>query len=35
MSTIGLDEEKIRKYVKYQEDQEKREEAEQQNFGLL
>ena len=35
VSTIGLDEEKIRRYVKYQEDQEKREEAEQQNFGLL
>jgi putative transposase len=35
VSTIGLDEEKVRKYVKYQEDHEKREEAEQENFGLL
>lgn len=31
-STIGLDEDKIRKYVKYQEDQEKREEAQQLGF---
>ncbi len=31
-STIGLDEEKIRKYVKYQEEQEKREEAQQLGF---
>lgn len=30
VDTIGLDEEKIRKYVKYQEDQEKKEE--QQGF---
>ena len=35
VSTIGLDEVKIRRYVKYQEDQEKKEEAEQQDFGLL
>lgn len=28
-STVGLDEEKIRKYVKYQEEQEKKEEAQQ------
>ena len=33
-STIGLDEEKIRKYVKYQEEQERREEAQQLNFEL-
>ena len=31
-STIGLDEEKIRKYVRYQEEQEKREEAQQLGF---
>jgi putative transposase len=35
VSTIGLDEEKIGRYVKYQEDQEKKEEAEQQDLGLL
>ncbi len=29
-STIGLDEEKIKKYVKYQEEQEKKEEQQQQ-----
>ena len=33
-STIGLDEEKIRKYVKYQEEQEKREEAQQLGFDF-
>ena len=33
-STVGLDEEKIRKYVKYQEEQEKREEAQQSSFEL-
>ena len=32
VDTIGLDEEKIRKYVKYQEDQERKEE--QQEFEL-
>lgn len=31
-STVGLDEEKIRKYVKYQEEQERREEAQQSSF---
>lgn len=31
-STIGLDEDKIRKYVKYQEEQKKREEAQQMEF---
>ncbi len=35
VSTIGLDEEKIRRYVKYQEDRERQEESEQQEFGLL
>ncbi len=35
VSTIGMDEEKIRKYVKYQEDKEKREEAEGRQFGLF
>ena len=37
-STVGLDEEQIRKYVKYQEEQEKQIEAEQMRFefwGLL
>ena len=33
VSTIGLDEEKIRRYVKYQEDRERQEEGEQQEFG--
>ena len=33
-STIGLDEEKIRKYVKYQEEQEKKEEAQQLGFDF-
>ena len=33
-SIIGLDEEKIRKYVKYQEEQEKREEAQQLGFNF-
>lgn len=32
VDTIGLDEEKIRKYVKYQEDQEKKEEQQEFNF---
>ena len=31
-STIGLDEDKIRKYVNYQEEQEKKEEAQQLGF---
>ena len=33
-STLGLDEEKIRKYVKYQEEQEKKEEAQQLGFDF-
>ncbi len=32
--TIGLDENKIRKYVKYQEEREKIEEVDQQEFGI-
>jgi len=35
VSTVGLDEEKIRKYVKYQEDNERREEEQQNQFGLF
>ncbi len=35
VSSIGLDENKIRKYVKYQEDREKIEEGDQQEFGLF
>jgi len=34
VNTIGLDEETIRKYVKYQEEQEKKEEAQQLGFGF-
>jgi len=30
-----LDENKIRKYVKYQEEKEKKEEIDQQEFGLF
>jgi len=35
VSSIGLDENKIRKYVKYQEEREKKEGSEQQEFGLF
>lgn len=35
VSTVGLDEEKIRRYVKYQEENERLEESQQQEFGLL
>jgi len=35
VSTIGLDENKIRRYVKYQEEREKKEESEQQEFSLF
>ena len=35
VSSIGLDENKIRKYVKYQEEREKKEESDQQEFGLF
>ena len=35
VDTIGLDEDKIRKYVKYQEDQERLEEQQRLDFGPL
>jgi len=35
ISSIGLDENKIRKYVKYQEEREKKEESDQQEFGVF
>lgn len=35
MSTIGLDETKIRKYVQYQEDKERQEEGYQEESGLF
>ena len=35
VSTIGIDEDKIRKYVKYQEDNERREEEEQRGTSLF
>ena len=35
VSTIGLDENKIRRYVKYQEEKERLEESERQEFGLF
>lgn len=35
VSTNGLDEEKIMRYVKYQEKREKQEENEQKEFGLF
>ena len=35
VSTVGLDEKKIRKYVKYQDDNERREEEQQGQFGLF
>ncbi len=35
ISTVGLDEEKIRRYVKYQEENERLEETQQQEFGLF
>ena len=35
VSTVGLDEEKIRRYVKYQEQRERQEEKEQKDFGLF
>ena len=35
VSSIGLDENKIRKYVKYQKEREKKEEGDQQEFGLF
>ena len=35
MSTIGLDETKIRKYVKYLKDKERQEKDEQKESGIL
>jgi len=35
VTTVGLDEEKIQRYVKYQEENEKNEEDNQQEFGLF
>ena len=35
VSSIGLDENKIKKYVKYQEERERQEEGDQQEFGLF
>jgi putative transposase len=35
VTTLGLDEEKIRRYVKYQEENERREEDAAQQFGLF
>ena len=35
VSTVGIDEDKIKRYVKYQEDQEKREEDENRNPRLF
>ena len=35
VSTVGLDEKKIRRYVKYQEENERLEENQQQEFGLF
>ena len=35
VSTVGIDEEKIRRYVRYQEDEEKKEEQQGRNFGLF
>lgn len=35
VSTIGLDEEVIRRYVKYQENEERKEENQGRNFGLF
>ena len=35
VSTVGLNEEKIRRYVKYQEENERLEESHQQEFGLF
>ncbi len=35
VTTIGMDEEKIRRYVKYQEENEKRDEGDEREFGLF
>ncbi len=35
VTTIGMDEEKIRRYVRYQEENERREEGDEREFGLF
>ena len=35
VTTVGIDEEKIRRYVKYQEDREKQEEDNSREYGLF
>jgi putative transposase len=35
VSTVGIDEEKIRKYVRYQEEKERREEEESKRYSLF
>jgi len=35
VTTIGMDEEKIRRYVKYQEEREKQEENNSKYYGLF
>ena len=35
VNTIGIDEELIKRYVKYQEDEEKKEEAQRNNYSLF
>jgi putative transposase len=35
VTTVGLDEDKIRRYVRYQEENEQREENDSQNYGLF
>jgi putative transposase len=35
VTTIGMDEDKIRRYVKYQEDREKQEDNNSKDYGLF
>ena len=35
VTTVGLDEDKIRRYVKYQEENEQREDNESREYGLF
>ena len=35
VSTVGLDKEKIKRYIKYQEEQEKKQEADDKNYKLF
>ncbi|HEY4797682.1 MAG TPA: IS200/IS605 family transposase, partial [Bacteroidia bacterium] len=35
VSTVGLDKEKIKRYIKYQEEQEKKQEADDRNYKLF